>query len=290
MNDTYENIMLICPHCQSKLTLSEKSYYCENNHCFDLGKAGDLNLLPVNQKRSKSPGDSKEMVNERNGFLNSGAYSPISELLAKTVMGLSQGEPKVIADAGCGEGYYLRQVQRLCFSSLDYFYNNGGQFIGWDISKFAVQKAAKSANFSALWLTASNAHIPLADNSVDILISAFGFEVAEEFARVLKPSGYVITLDAGEKHLLSLRKVIYPEIKPFREKTFLDERLFSCVRKESTYYHTLINKTQLSQLMTMTPHLYRATYEGKQAVQQLDELEIDVDVQLRVYRRCNELE
>ncbi len=287
MNDTYENIMLICPHCKSELTLSEKSYRCENNHCFDLGKAGDLNLLLVNQKHSKSPGDSKEMVNERHYFLESGAYSPIAELLAKTVMKLTQGEPRVIADAGCGEGYYLRQVQRLCFSHSEYFDNNGGLFVGWDISKYAVQKAAKFANFSALWLTASNAHIPLADNSVDILISAFGFEVSEEFARVLKPNGYVITLDAGENHLLSLRKVIYPVIKPFREKPFLNKTLFSCVGKDSTTYHTLLNKTQLTQLMTMTPHLYRATYEGKQAVQQLDELEIDVDVQLRIYRHTS---
>ncbi|MDP8106505.1 MULTISPECIES: putative RNA methyltransferase [Pasteurellaceae] len=284
MNCIYENFMLICPHCKTELNLSEKSYRCENNHCFDQGKAGDLNLLLVNQKRSKSPGDSREMVNERHSFLESGAYSPIAELLAKTVMKLTQGQPKVIADAGCGEGYYLRQVQRLCFPSLDYFYDNGGQFIGWDISKFAVQKAAKSAKFPAKWLTASNAHIPLANNSVDILVSAFGFEVAEEFARVLKPNGYIVTLDAGEKHLLSLRKVIYPMIKPFREKPLLNESLFRCIKKDYTSYYTLLNKTQLSQLMIMTPHLYRATYEGKVAVQQLNELEIDVDVQLRVYQ------
>ncbi len=270
--------MLICPHCRNSLHLTEKTYRCENNHCFDCGKAGDVNLLLVNQKRSKSPGDSKAMVNERNNFLSTGAYQPIANLLAQTISRLTNGEPRVIADAGCGEGYYLREIQRLCFPEVD------KKIIGWDISKYAVAKAAKSANFSSLWITASNAHIPLKDHSIDILICAFGFEVSKEFARILKPNGYVITLDAGEKHLLALRKVIYPTIKPFKEKPLLNNDLFECIDTASITYETLLNKNQISQLMVMTPHLYKASYEGKKAVQELNELNIEVDVLLRIYK------
>ncbi len=48
-----------CPLCQQALLLDEKSYRCENNHSFDQAKQGYVNLLPVQFKHSKEPGDNK---------------------------------------------------------------------------------------------------------------------------------------------------------------------------------------------------------------------------------------
>ncbi len=280
-------MMLICPHCQTALALTNKLYRCENNHCFDIGKAGDVNLLLPNQKRSKNPGDSKAMVGARRDFLPSGVYQPIAELLGKYVTMLGQGEPKVIADAGCGEGYYLRQIQRLCYPSLDYptpdyFGDNGGEFVGWDISKYAVQSAAKQANFRSQWLTASNAAIPIADNQIDILLSNFGFEVADEFARVVKSGGYVMTLDVGEKHLLELRELIYPSIKPYHAKPSLSG--LTLLKEDNLQYEVTLSAQQIAQLMLMTPHFYRATQQAKYELSKLTELSVTVSVILRIYR------
>lgn len=281
------NSMLICPICHSSLVLQENQWGCQQGHCFDCGKNGDVNLLLPQQKRSKSPGDSKSMVAARREFLAAGFYQPIAERLASLVLRLSQGEPKMIADAGCGDGYYLRQIQRLAYPNSDYFLANGGGVIGWDISKFAVQSAAKQANMQATWLTASNAAIPLASHSIDVLMSSFGFEVPKEFHRVLKKSGqggYLITLDAGEQHLIELRKVIYERIYPYQEKSLMDKALFQLLTQQTLNYQITLQATQIAQLMMMTPHLYRASAAGKQRLAAVEVLPLSIDILYRVYR------
>jgi len=44
-------------------------------HSFDIASQGYANLLPVQHKRSRDPGDSKEMVAARRRFLTAGFYS-----------------------------------------------------------------------------------------------------------------------------------------------------------------------------------------------------------------------
>ncbi len=277
---------LVCPHCATDLRVGEGCYRCANNHCFDRGKHGDVNLLLPQQKRSKHPGDSKAMVAARRDFLNRGAYQPIAELLAKTVTIVSSGEPCTIADAGCGEGYYLRNIQRLAFPNAEFFYREGEQFIGWDISKYAVQAAAKQASFACHWVTASNAAIPVADDSIDIVLSCFGFEVAQEFARIAKPRAHIITVDAGEQHLLEVRKLIYPELKPYRAKPPLAAENIRLLKENSLSYNVGVDSRQLSQLMLMTPHFFRATEAAKKRLAALENLSLHIDVVVRIYRVC----
>ncbi len=255
-----------CPHCRSALYYHDKQLRCAQGHAFDKGRAGDVNLLLPQQKRSKQPGDSKAMVAARRDFLASGVYQPLAESLAKTVTLLGQGQPKVIADAGCGEGYYLRQIQRLCYPHLDYFYQHGGKFIGWDISKYAVQAAAKQAKFKAHWCTVSNAAIPLPNNTVELLICAFGFAVAPEFARILCMDNKGRTQTGG-------RKIIYEKIKCYQEKNTLSGALFRLLRQEVISYQVSLHQKQITQLMCMTPHLYRASAIGKAQLSELSETE-----------------
>ncbi|MAA63070.1 MAG: rRNA (guanine-N1)-methyltransferase, partial [Idiomarina sp.] len=126
---------LRCPIEHSPLQLVGGSWRCENGHSYDVAKQGYVNLLPVQNKRSKDPGDSKAMVQARREFLDQGYYQPLAQVLADTVF--AQGEQAVL-DAGCGEGYYLRYLVEqaeqngtdLCMAALD-------------ISKWAVQAAAK---------------------------------------------------------------------------------------------------------------------------------------------------
>ena len=65
-----------CPLCHQPLTLSVKTFKCENNHQFDMAKEGYVNLMPAHHKRSKDPGDNKEMMQARRRFLEGKYYDP----------------------------------------------------------------------------------------------------------------------------------------------------------------------------------------------------------------------
>ena len=80
MKSISENTVLVCPICKSILRkdeVNEKTYKCEKNHSYDIAKEGYVNLLISNQKRSKNPGDSKEMVLARIDFLNRNYYTKL---------------------------------------------------------------------------------------------------------------------------------------------------------------------------------------------------------------------
>ena len=77
----------ICPICQNSLIQHQPSqgYYCKNKHHFDKAKEGYLNLLPVQHKKSKEPGDSQAMMRSRRHFLEAGYYQPLAKALANLI-------------------------------------------------------------------------------------------------------------------------------------------------------------------------------------------------------------
>ena len=102
---------LACPIDGQRLEAHEKQLVCGNGHSFDIARQGYVNLLPVQHKRSKQPGDSKEMVVARTEFLDSGVYQPIVNKLVEITLAQITGDKEVcLMDAGCGEGYYLDHV------------------------------------------------------------------------------------------------------------------------------------------------------------------------------------
>ncbi|MBW6453984.1 MAG: hypothetical protein K0A92_09425, partial [Methyloprofundus sp.] len=106
----------ICPICQTPLVniLPAQSYECVNNHRFDIAKEGYINLLPAQHKKSKEPGDSKEMMRARRNFLEAGFYQPLAQAISSIIDQYLADTPKLhILDMGCGEGYYSRQSERL---------------------------------------------------------------------------------------------------------------------------------------------------------------------------------
>ncbi|GAM69272.1 ribosomal RNA large subunit methyltransferase A [Vibrio sp. JCM 19236] len=51
--------------------------------------------MPANHKHSKNPGDSKEMMQARREFLETGHYAKLSETLAKVAMGSVSGSENI---------------------------------------------------------------------------------------------------------------------------------------------------------------------------------------------------
>ncbi len=64
--------LFICPVCAAALQREERRYICPAGHSFDRAKEGYCNLLPVNRKHSKAPGDDKAMAAARSVFFRKG--------------------------------------------------------------------------------------------------------------------------------------------------------------------------------------------------------------------------
>ena len=279
MNDSNKFKNLICPIDKLQIELINSTLKCGNNHCYDIAKQGYVNLLPVQFKKSKHPGDSREMITARREFLNSDKYLPIAEELESILKSNLNNNTNFIVDAGCGEGYYLDYIH----SKIQ---NNNLFLLGLDISKEAVIAAAKR-NKEISWIVASNKQLPIKQNSVDIILCQFGFPFYEEFKRILKPDGKIILIDTAEDHLIELREIIYKEVKksglPNIENA-LNNGFKLTSQKKLMYRINLNSNQEVMNLLSMTPHLFRATAEGKTAVQKLDEMEITIDVSFRTLK------
>lgn len=276
---------LVCPIDGEKLQQVDHQLVCDNGHTFDIARQGYVNLLPVQHKRSKQPGDSKAMVLARQQHLNTGIYQKISDKVTGTVVAHIINDNDVcILDAGCGEGYYF---DALLTSLVQEDGNNNLCFIGLDISKEAIIQATKR-NQNIAWVVGTNRHPPLAKESVDIILCLFGFISTEGFTNILKPGGKIIMVDAGVGHLSDLREIIYPEIKTKSASiTALAEHpKYSLLSTENLQYKAkLYNNQQVNNLLLMTPHFYRASKAGREVASNLKSLDISVDVIFSVWQK-----
>ena len=156
------------------------------NHCYDRAKSGYVNLIPIGKKRSKIPGDNKDMIRARVDFLSAGYYQPLSDAInANAIKLLKDVKHPVVLDAGCGEGYYTHRL-------YDALTENGKKvkLFGTDISKFGLEAAGKHHAANGItYAAASSFEIPLPDHCVDLLVCIFSPYAEKEFLRVLKPGG-----------------------------------------------------------------------------------------------------
>jgi len=278
---------LACPIDGMRLEFHEKQLGCENGHVFDVARQGYVNLLPVQHKRSKQPGDSKEMVLARTRFLNSGVYEPIAGKLAELAFAnMSDANETCFMDAGCGEGYYFNAV-------FNYLKNKKGDsslsFIGLDISKAAIAESAKR-NKQIAWVVGTNRQPPVAYASVDVVLCVFGFQSFEGFSKVLRPGGKVILVGPGPDHLKELREIIYTDVNKSdpQDLACAGDAGFSLLDSELLKFKTgTINNEQIRNLLVMTPHFYRASKAGREAAGNLEELDLTVDIVISVLERRN---
>ena len=262
---------LLCPICGEILDRIEKQYRCGNGHSFDLARQGYVNLLPVQQKRSLNPGDTREQVLGRRAFLETGCYEPISNTLNETAKELGATGP--ILDVGCGEGYYSARLAE----ALD------AELTGLDISKEAVRCAAAKYK-GPQWLCGTAAHLPVETGSAGVVTSLFALTMAEEFKRVLRPDGYFFQVLAAEDHLLGLKSIIYPELK-FKEKNTAPEVPgFELVKSVPIRFTFTVEGEQVQNLLGMTPHVFRITKEGAARLAATETLTDTASAVLNVYR------
>jgi 23S rRNA (guanine745-N1)-methyltransferase len=273
-------LSLACPLDGVPLHRHGSTWRCAAGHSFDIASQGYANLLPVQQKRSRDPGDSKEMVASRQRFLNAGHYQPIADAVSRAALAdLPAGASVSCLDAGCGEGYYLRQLAAASGEARTL------ALLGLDISKWAVLAAAKQDR-RGNWIVGTNAHLPVLSATLDRLLCMFGFPVYAEFARVLKPGGVLLQVDSGPDHLRELREIIYPTLKPERTAEAPIPAGFQRLATETVRFSLALEaQVQIADLLAMTPHLHRASAEGRATAEALTALTLTVDVRLTRLRR-----
>lgn len=262
-------MLLRCPKCKGELKHIEQSYQCAHNHNYDIAKQGYTSLLLGNHRLT---GDNKEMVEARTVFLNHAYYAPLCQRLCELV---HRYAPKVIIDAGCGQGYYTNAIKRA---------NMDCEMYGFDLSKFALKQACK-AKENVHYTVASVSSLPLQDACGDLLLSVFAPIFMDEFARVLKEHGYFIKVGPGPFHLYGLKEVLYHEIYE-NEAEASNYEGFQLVHEEMVDYEAkIIGKEDIKALFQMTPYFYRSPKETSDILLELDLLKTQIQFHVEVYRK-----
>ncbi len=265
-------LQILCPHCAQPLLREQSSLLCRQGHRFDIARQGYINLLPVQQKHSLHPGDTRQMVLARRSFLEAGYYRPIAQTL-RELLQTHAPTAQTVLDAGCGEGYYLRALRHI------------PERCGIDISKEAVRFAA-ARDKEALWLTATAAHLPFAQESFDCLLSMFALTVEAEFLRVLRKGGIFVEVLTGPDHLTALREIIYPQVQRKQKPLQLEKPGFLLLESRCLSFDFQLQTPEAVQsLLYMTPHLWRISSAGAQALQQTASLEEHSQIIFRIYQK-----
>jgi 23S rRNA (guanine745-N1)-methyltransferase len=284
MNNDFNDELLLCPVCKDKVIkdISSKTYKCNNNHTYDIAKEGYVNLLISNQKRSKNPGDSKEMVLARVEFLSRGYYGVLSNKINEIIvesLKLDKGNKFNILDLGCGEGYYLTSLKNYMDEK-----RMEAKYYGMDVSKEAVRYASK-ANKDCVWAVGNNFNIPCSDKSIDCILSVFSPIDINECNRVLKNDGVFVRVLPRTNHLIQLRNIIYSEVQ-------LNEKVYKASEDDNEYiketnvtFDITLNKEEILSLLKMTPHYWKSTAENKEKLDSYESLEITIDMRIGVFQK-----
>lgn len=273
--------ILSCPICKSKMTVMREPsaiLCCDGarRHSYDFASAGYVNLSAPGQSGG---GDSKQAVRARSDFLDLGYYKPICDRLCALLNEyFSDPSEKVVLDAGCGEGYYSTAIAA-----------NGFSTVGFDISKFAAEAAAKRTKRSqlsnALFGVASVFELPITKESTDCIVNVFAPCAEKEYTRVLKKGGILVVVCAGVDHLLGLKRAIYENIHKNEERADMPVELFKIASHRLTYDIKVDGNENIRNLFTMTPYYWKTSPDDVKKLDLLDTLSTTIDINFEVFQK-----
>ncbi|MDE5206361.1 23S rRNA (guanine(745)-N(1))-methyltransferase [Citrobacter amalonaticus] len=265
-----------CPLCHQPLAHVTNSFVCPQRHQFDVAKEGYVNLLPVQHKRSRDPGDSAEMMQARRAFLDAGHYQPLRDAIVEHLSTRLDASATSILDIGCGEGYYTHAFADALPTTTTY---------GLDVAKVAIKAAARRYP-QVTFCVASSHRLPFADACLDAVVRIYAPCKAQELARVVKPGGWVITATPGPRHLMELKGLIYDEIRLHAPHT---EQLEGFTLQEDitlAYPMSLSGKVAVA-LLQMTPFAWRAKPAVWEQLASRETFDCQTDFRLHLWQRAD---
>jgi len=185
------------------LTLERRgrAFLCSAGHSYDIARTGYVNLLQPQDRRSRAAGDAKAAVAARAALLASGVGRALIDRVTAQAAALALPPDAVAIDLGSGSGDGLAAVVERCALTG----------IGIDLSTAAGDHAAR--RFPSLTWVVANAdrRLPLADHSVDLMLSLYGRRNPSEADRVLTPAGVALIAVPAPDDLIELRALVQGE-------------------------------------------------------------------------------
>lgn len=266
--------LFACPLCKQSLIpydneLRVVGLICGQGHRFDRAKEGYFNLLPVQFKQSKNPGDAPEQLQARRQFLRAGYYDAL-------LQGLTDFIPPVSAmlDLGAGEGFFTHHFAHALPDSKVY---------GIDIAKQGMKMAAKQALPNNYFAVASSFELPVQTASMELVSRIYAPSKIEEVSRVLVSGGYFLLVAPGQDHLIGLRKAIYEKLRPHQENFQFDG--FELIKQDHIKGSLLVESPEeMNALLNMTPFAWRLTTQ-KRAELLLQPFKDSFDFSLNLLRK-----
>ena len=262
--------------CGRPLRATDRRLSCDAGHSFDVARSGYVSLLQPQDRRSPSPGDSKEAVAARARLLHAGVGRAAIDAIVQAGL-KAAGDvdgPLVAVDLGCGSGELLGALTAARRDVCG---------VGIDLSTAAVDAAARRFPDQTWVVANADRRLPLLDASVHVVLSLNGRRHPEECARVLAPRGSVVVAVPAADDLIELRAQVQGEGVP-------RERADAVVAEHAERFDVV------ERLAVRTRHrlegdalrdLLRGTYRGARAsvagrVEALDALDVTVASELLV--------
>ena len=158
---------------------------------------------------------------------------------------------------------------------------------GTDISKFILRYAAKREK-GVEFAVASSYHLPVADETADILLNCFSPLALEEFRRVLKPGGTFLYVVPAADHLWELKQVLYEKPYPNEEKkTPYEGFTYETIVPVDARIH-LENQADIHALFQMTPYYWKTPKAGAERLAALDHLDRRIAFRVHIFRKITD--
>jgi 23S rRNA (guanine745-N1)-methyltransferase len=267
-----------CPICHSALIEQPTLWRCASGHSFDIAKEGYVNLMPVQHKRSKEPGDSAEMMQARRAFLDGGFYQPLSLAVEHAFSDYLTNSAATLLDIGCGEGYYTAKLSENMQKSKP-------QFIvyGLDIAKTAIRSAAKRYK-TIKFCVASSYRLPFINHSIDAILRIYAPCDENELQRVASAQAIIVTVTPAPNHLKQLKALIYSDVILHSDE---QEQIagFTLIEQRRLSYAMKLSGQQSVTLLQMTPLVWKANQSVIETMKTQALLDCDADFYINIYQR-----
>jgi 23S rRNA (guanine745-N1)-methyltransferase len=276
---------LACPVCAEELVLADGMLACRNRHSFDIARQGYVNLLPGRARPHTA--DTTEMVEARASFLASGRYSPIADAVADAAVraldhaaGTDSAAGTCVVDAGAGPGYYLARV-------LDALPGRAG--LALDISAHAAKRAARAHERIGSVVCDTWKLLPIRPGAAALVLDVFSPRNAQEFARVLAPSGALIVVTPTPRHQEEIVGMLELVSVDRRKDDRLEDSLGSLFGLEGqtpVEYLMPLSHAEIATLVAMGPSSRHLSPEGlSQRLSALpDPVAVTASVRVGTYR------
>ncbi len=266
-----------CPLCHLPLHTHNNGWQCDNRHQFDCAKEGYVNLLPVQHKTSKIPGDSAEMMQARRAFLDHDHYRPMRDKVLEKIVTHLPSDANALLDIGCGEGYYTHAFTQATKTIPNL------RIHGLDIAKVAIRYAAKRYQ-SCQFCVASSHRLPFADHSLNGIVRIYAPCKAEELQRVTTEDGILITVTPAPRHLYQMKALIYPQVHLHPEN---DEQIegFTRISQDLLHYTMKLSGEDATALMQMTPFAWKTKPETWEELAKSQQFECEAHFCISVHER-----